>query len=171
MNIDKELEILENIYHNPHQVSQRDLAQIAGLSLGMTNVILKRLAGKGLLTIKKVNNRNIRYAVSPKGIEAITRKSYRYFKRTIKNVVFYRESIETLMTRIRERDYTGLILVGQSDLDFMVEHLAGKAGLTLHRQDPSPDQRVFTLYSETYLPDDEEGSARDDVVFLQDLLM
>ena len=88
MNIDKEIEILESIYHNPHRVSQRDLAQIAGLSLGMTNVILKRLAGKGLLTIKKVNNRNIRYAVSPKGIEAITRKSYRYFKPTIKNVVF-----------------------------------------------------------------------------------
>jgi DNA-binding MarR family transcriptional regulator len=171
MNIDKEIEILESIYHNPHRVSQRDLAQIAGLSLGMTNVILKRLAGKGLLTIKKVNNRNIRYAVSPKGIEAITRKSYRYFKRTIKNVVFYRESIETLMARIRERDYTGLILVGQSDLDFMVEHLAGKAGLTLHKQDPPPEERVFTLYSESYLPDQEETAEREDVVFLQDLLM
>jgi DNA-binding MarR family transcriptional regulator len=69
-------------------VRQRDLAKIAGLSLGMTNAILKRLALKGLLTIKRVNNRNIHYIVTPTGIEAITRKSYRYFKRTIKNVVY-----------------------------------------------------------------------------------
>ena len=60
---------------------QRDLARIVGLSLGMTNAILKRL-------VKKVNNRNIQYIVSPKGINEITRRSYRYFKRTIKNVVY-----------------------------------------------------------------------------------
>lgn len=171
MNTDKEIEILENIYHNPHQVSQQDLAEIVGLSLGMTNAILKRLAGKGWLTIQKVNNRNIRYAVSPKGIEAITRKSYRYFKRTIKNVVFYRESLETLMERIKDRGYEGLILVGQSDLDFMVEHLADKAELVLHHRDPEDMQKIFTLYSESYLPDEEEKASREDVVFLQDILM
>jgi len=171
MNQDKDIEILENIYHNPHKVSQRDLAEIAGLSLGMTNVILKRLAGKGLLTIQKVNNRNIRYAVSSKGIEEITRKSYRYFKRTIKNVVFYRESLETLLERIKDRGYTGLILIGQSDLDFMVEHLSEKAGLLLYKHDPNPEDRIFTLYAETYLPDSEKFEGRDDVVFLQDLLM
>jgi len=33
-----------------------------GLSLGMTNAILKRLAAKGWITVRKVNNRNIRYA-------------------------------------------------------------------------------------------------------------
>ena len=62
---DKELEILENIYHSSSSVRQRDLAEIVGLSLGMTNAILKRLVKKGLLTVRKVNNRNIRYAVFP----------------------------------------------------------------------------------------------------------
>ena len=49
-----------------------DLARIVGLSLGMTNAIRGRLAGKGWITIGKVNNRNIRYAVTPAGIEQIT---------------------------------------------------------------------------------------------------
>ena len=44
---DKELEILENIYHSSSSVRQRDLAEIVGLSLGMTNAILKRLVKKG----------------------------------------------------------------------------------------------------------------------------
>ena len=63
--IEHELEILENIYKNSKQVHQRDLAHIVGLSIGMTNAILKRLVKKGLLKVKKVNNRNIQYIVSP----------------------------------------------------------------------------------------------------------
>ena len=42
---------------------------------------------------------------SPAGVEAITRKSYRYFKRTIKNVVFYKESIERLVQEGKESGY------------------------------------------------------------------
>ena len=117
---DRELEILEHIYENPEHVHQRDLAHIVGLSLGMTNAILKRLAHKGLLKIRKVNNRNIKYIVSPIGAEAIARRSYRYFKRTIKNVVHYRRAIEDLVRRIKADGYDRLILVGVSDLDFIV---------------------------------------------------
>ena len=86
---EKELEILSYIHSQKDTVPQRDLARVVGLSLGMTNAILKRLMEKGWLMIKKVNNRNIQYIVNPKGIEQITRRSYRYFKRTIKNVVYY----------------------------------------------------------------------------------
>lgn len=128
---EKEIVILSHIHSNPHNVNQRDLARIVGLSLGMTNEILKRLTVKGLLTIKRINNRNIHYIVTPRGIEAITRKSYRYFKRTIKNVVYYRESIEELTARVKERGFDGLLLKGVSDLDFIVEYACRKQGLSL----------------------------------------
>ena len=72
---EKEITILNHIHTNPQHVNQRDLAKITGLSLGMTNSIVKRLAQKGLLTIKRVNNRNIHYLVTPSGIEILTRKS------------------------------------------------------------------------------------------------
>ncbi|MEA1910852.1 MAG: winged helix-turn-helix transcriptional regulator, partial [Spirochaetota bacterium] len=109
-----ELTILENIYVNNGGIRQRDLAEIAGLSLGMTNSILKRLAVKGLLSIKRINNRNIHYIVTPTGIEAITKKSYQYFKRTIKNVVYYNEAIENLTADIKNKGYEGIILKGSS---------------------------------------------------------
>ncbi len=165
---DKEITILQNIHTNSQQVSQRDLAHIAGLSLGMTNTILKRLVRKGFLTMKRINNRNIHYMVTPRGIEAITRKSYRYFKRTIKNVVYYRESIEELVQEIKNRGFNGLLLKGASDLDFIVEYACRKYGLSYVTGDTFPDG-VFVLYSESYIPDKEVKTGSS--AFLQELLL
>ena len=123
---EKEIEILERISRSKSTIRQRDLARIIGLSLGMTNSILKRLTNKGLLKIKKVNNRNIQYVVSPAGMEAIARRSYRYFKRTLKNVVAYKEAMDDLLKEIKQKGYRRLVLVGKSDLDFIVEHFCDK---------------------------------------------
>jgi len=172
---EKELLVLESIYASRKPIPQRDLARIVGLSLGMTNAILKRLAETGLLKIRKVNNRNIRYIVSAKGVEAITRRSYRYFKRTIKNVVFYREAIEALVHDIKRKQYTGLIYVGASDISFIVEWACNRHGIDWVRDEESYEGRIFTVYSETYIPDEDtkNGAKGDeaDVAFLQDVLL
>ena len=150
---EKEIEILERISCSKSTIRQRDLARIIGLSLGMTNSILKRLAHKGLLQVKKVNNRNIQYMVSPAGMEAIAHRSYRYFKRTLKNVVAYKEATDELVQEIKHKGYRRLVLVGKSDLDFIVEHFCAKykieyrnvRGFTTHS--PVEDEE-FLLYSE-----------------------
>jgi len=174
--LEHELEILENIYRNKKNVHQRDLAKIVGLSLGMTNAILKRLVIKGWLKIKKVNNRNIQYIVSPKGIDEISRRSYRYFKRTIKNVVYYKEAILELIKAVKHRGYKGLVLIGTSDLDFIVEHYCTKYGLEwITDEDRENEPRIFYLYSESYIPDDElsnvSGDSFNNAEFLQRLFV
>jgi hypothetical protein len=106
--------------------------------------------------------------VTPKGIDALTRKSYRYFKRTIKNVVYYRESIEELVVQVKDRDFDGLVLKGVSDLDFIVEYACRKHGLPCVKED-TPAGNVFVLYSESYIPDgDTAGKGR---AFLQQMLI
>ncbi|MEA1912091.1 MAG: winged helix-turn-helix transcriptional regulator, partial [Spirochaetota bacterium] len=162
------LTILENIYANNGGIKQRDLAEIAGLSLGMTNSILKRLAVKGFLSFKRVNNRNIHYIVTPTGIEAITKKSYQYFKRTIKNVVYYKEAIENLTADIKNKGYEGIVLKGSSDLDFIVEHACRQNHLKYIKEDGLCNN-IFLLYSEDYLPDKEAGG--EDRAFLQSVLI
>jgi len=155
--VDHELEVLRHIA-SVNDVRQRDLAQIIGMSLGMTNAILKRLARKGLITIRKVNNRNIMYAVSPDGFEEIASRSYRYLKRTIKNVVVYRETIESLVGLISEQGFREIDLVDASDLDFIVEHACTAASVKYARRrakavagDPEPDT-AFLLHSERHEP-------------------
>jgi DNA-binding MarR family transcriptional regulator len=127
--IDKEYIILENIYNKQDSIRQRDLAHIAGISLGMTNAILKRLVLKGYLIAKKINRRNIHYAVTPDGINEILKRSYRYFKATIKNIVLYKERIMALLADIQKRSFRKIILIGQSDLDFIFEHCCKQANV------------------------------------------
>jgi len=151
--LEQEIEILENIYHNHSKVKQRDLARIVGLSLGMTNAIIKRLIKKGWLKARKINERNIHYVVSPLGIEEIAKRSYRYFKRTIKNVVYYKEAIDKFFINIAGDGYKGVILIGESDLDFILEHLCQKHDLSFKRSS-SNDGSVgsFVLYAENKEP-------------------
>ena len=150
---ERELELLESIYRNQNAIKQRDLARIVGLSVGMTNSIFKRLAQKGWLTIRKVNNRNIHYIVSPDGIDALMRRSYRYFKRTIRNVVLYKDAMERLIHRIVRDRYAGFVLVGDSDLDFLVEHECLKHALPFHREKTmGKDDNLYYLYGEKYRP-------------------
>jgi len=116
----------------------------------MTNAIMKRLAVKGFLTVRKVNNRNIMYAVSPSGVEEIAKRSYKYFKRTIRNIVFYKDSIEILVKDVKREGYKKLVLIGESDVDFIVEHLCHKYSLPYAhaRKAVSDEEEAFLLYSE-----------------------
>jgi len=179
---EKELEILERISRSKTTIRQRDLARIIGLSLGMTNSILKRLAKKGLLKIKKVNNRNIQYVVSPKGMEAIAGRSYRYFKRTIKNVVYYKEAIDRIIQEAADRGHRRFVLVGSSDLDFIVEHFCEKKHLE-YTQSPdggaligtsaADEAGMFFLFSENCVPPAEqtENSASLRILFMSNSQM
>ena len=63
---DHELDVLSQIHHN-RKVKQRDIAHAIGMSLGMTNSILKRLATKGFITMRRLNARNVHYLVTPDG--------------------------------------------------------------------------------------------------------
>jgi DNA-binding MarR family transcriptional regulator len=158
---DAELAILENIYASarmPGAVRQRDLAAAAGASLGMTNAILKRLAQKGMIAVRKLNSRNVHYAITPDGVNEIARRSYRYFKRTIKNVVFYRDRIDEAVSRAKIRGLQAVLLIGVSDLDFIVEHACDRHGLPFLKsvdRDVAASVRgpgVLSVYAESLAP-------------------
>ena len=169
-----EIEILERISRSKSTIRQRDLARIIGLSLGMTNSILKRLTNKGLLKIKKINNRNIQYVVSPAGMEAIAHRSYRYFKRTLRNVVAYKEAMDELLQEIKQKGYGRVVLVGKSDLDFIVEHFCIKYRIeyrnvrSITTGQPGTDGE-FLLYSEKlqYSVSETENAASLRTLFLK----
>lgn len=175
MNSSSEYQLLEAIHANSPKVRQRDLAEIAGLSLGMTNAILKRLAEKGWITVRRINSRNIRYAVTPEGMDELVRRSYGYFKRTIKHVVRYRTTLEQFARQLSRDGYHTIILVGESDLDFIVEHAASRAGITLLLNAEKPGEAaegVFLLFGESFRPDTTapDESSRDGSACLSALL-
>ena len=151
-NQENELKILELISHGKDDISQRDISRIIGLSLGMTNSILKRFAEKGLITIKKVNNRNIHYALTSEGMEEVGRRSWGYFKRTIKNVVVYRDAINEIIRDAIDDDFKTFVLIGKSDLAFIVEHECYKLNVSfvlVDSEDDVPQGKNFFFLAET----------------------
>ncbi|MDR0389257.1 MAG: transcriptional regulator [Spirochaetaceae bacterium] len=181
---DSEFTILEHIYDASGGVSgktmplrQRDLAHIAGTSLGMTNAILKRLAQKGWIVIKRLNSRNIQYVVTFEGINELVRRSYRYIKRTIKNVVFYKDRIDQVISSAKAGNLDTVLLVGQSDLDFIVEHSCDRHGIKLHRvAGPAPDEKnrdtvngQLTVYAEDIMT--SQVSGEQNALFLSKIIL
>lgn len=129
---DHELDVLSQIHANTG-VKQRDIAHAIGLSLGMTNAILKRLAAKGFVSMRRINSRNIHYLLTPDGVELIAKRSYRYLRRTVGHVVRYKERLREVLhdavcDKTRE-PVTQVVLAGESDLEFVVEWCAQKEGL------------------------------------------
>ncbi|MCL2705350.1 MAG: winged helix-turn-helix transcriptional regulator [Spirochaetaceae bacterium] len=168
---EKELSILEKIHKSKNSIKQRDLAKIAGLSLGMTNAILKRLVEKGLITIKKVNNRNIVYAVSPQGIEEVSARSYKFFKRTIKNVVIYKEAIDGIIKETKAKGFTKIYLIGKSDMDFILEHMCSKNHMHYSNGEVSPmnEPGLFVIYSES-INKDSTKIKEENSYYLKDII-
>ena len=110
-------------------VSQRSIAQALGMSVGLTNAILKRLTEKGLLMMRRINAHNVHYLVTPDGIDQISRRSYLYLRRTIGHVVRYKERLRVFCRDQKERGIQEIILIGESDLAFLLEWCAEKEGL------------------------------------------
>lgn len=79
---ERNLEILTAIGEGA-PVTQRALAQRLGVALGLANLCLKRLAGKGFIKIVEFPNKpaarkRLRYVLTPKGMSEKSRLSYEY---------------------------------------------------------------------------------------------
>ena len=69
-------------------MSQREIAQKMGVSLGKTNYCLKALIDKGFIKLQNFYNNKKKssyiYFLTPKGIEEKTEVTYRFLQRKIK---------------------------------------------------------------------------------------
>jgi len=75
-----------------------------------------------------------------------------YFKRTIKNVVVYRDAISEVIRQAKAKAdcFEGVVLVGESELAFIVEHECYKQGVE-YRLEAEADEKSggFSFLAET----------------------
>ena len=116
----KEDEIIVQIARQP-DVTQRQLASETGISLGMTNIILKRLARKGLVKMKRLNRRNIKYVLTPSGIAHYSRRSYDYLVRTVSSVKGLKQKIKGIVLDEIDKGARGFCIKGDGELADIAE--------------------------------------------------
>ncbi len=173
---DHEYALLESIYHHADSrpVRQRDLARVVGISLGMTNVILRKLAQKGWVVIRRINSRNIQYAVTPSGIDQISKRSFLFLKRTVRNVVYYKDVLDQLIEDLKAHGFRSIMLVGKSDFDFVLAYLCQKHKLEfVETETPSRCEGAKLIYAEDVTDAGRRHRARaeQEDMYLHDILI
>lgn len=117
---EKELKIMEEIARN-RGVTQRELSRKAGVSLGMVNMSLKKLARKGYVKVKGMNKRSLEYVLTPKGFSQKAKKSYRYFRKTLVSLKSMKKKIQALILTEYSKGGRSFIVLGDGELADIVE--------------------------------------------------
>jgi DNA-binding MarR family transcriptional regulator len=125
---EKEFLLIQEISRRPTR-TQRDLSRSLGLSLGMTNLLIKRLSRKGLIKITQLDWKRTQYLLTLRGAVEKTRKSYDYALYTLRIFRQLRENITAALSREHARGRRTFHLVAQDELLQLVTETASELKL------------------------------------------
>lgn len=141
----RDMHLLDELTHTS-DVTQRELSRRIGTALGLTNLMLRRLAKKGYIKIIGTKRSRLRYLITPKGILEKSRLTYEYIQYSLQLYsrmrVFLRQQLATAAAAGHRR----ILLCGTGEL-------AEIAFLTIHEMgleltgivDEPPLQRLHFL--------------------------
>jgi DNA-binding MarR family transcriptional regulator len=112
----RELELLEALLENPN-ARQVDLAKRLGVAVGTVNWLVKRLASKGLVKVKRIGRWQWRYLLTPRGISRKARLTQLYVKASMEQYRKTRGEALELIGRIRNAGYDRVHIAGDSAND------------------------------------------------------
>ena len=117
---EKEFAVIREISNN-NLPNQRTIATKTGFSLGLTNLIIKKLIKTGYIKIRQLNRRKIQYILTPKGFSEKAKKSYNYTLKTINMLKTVKEKIQGLITEYNSRGVKEFIIVGKNEISDITE--------------------------------------------------
>jgi len=112
---------LINIVGGELASNQRELSHQMNLSLGMTNMVLRRLVTKGYIRIKQLNRRKVEYILTPKGFAEKMRKSVKYTLKTINSIGLIKKNILIILQDLYADGARKFYILGASDLGGLIE--------------------------------------------------
>lgn len=99
------LKVLREIKESP-ELTQREIAARLGISVGKANFLMKSLVGKGFVKAHNFKNSNNKsaylYYLTPKGLEAKAKATYRFLKQKMDEYERLEAEIQRLTQEVRE---------------------------------------------------------------------
>jgi DNA-binding MarR family transcriptional regulator len=117
---EREFELI-NIVGGELAANQRDLSRRMNLSLGMTNMVLRRLITKGYIRIKQLDHRKVEYILTPKGFTEKMRKSIKYTLKTIDSIGLIKKNLLNILKNLYADGVRKFYILGTSDLGGLIE--------------------------------------------------
>jgi DNA-binding MarR family transcriptional regulator len=82
------------------RLSQRSLARELGVALGLTNLLVRRLVGKGYVKVSKMGTKHVRYLMTPAGWEALAHATRTSLENTVHLYTQTREQIRSSLAAV-----------------------------------------------------------------------
>ncbi len=117
---EREFELI-NIIGTKLGENQRDISRRMELSLGMTNMLVRRLISKGYIRISQLDKRKIKYILTPKGFSEKMRKSVNYTLKTINSIALVRNRLSTILKGLYGEGIRTFYVLGGEDLAGLIE--------------------------------------------------
>jgi DNA-binding MarR family transcriptional regulator len=120
------LRVLDEIERNP-QISQRELSERVGVSLGLTNLLIRKMAQKAWIKIRTVPGRRLLYALTPRGLAEKFRKTRDFLQLSLH---YYSHMKESILQHLRNTGKTNprVAVVGGGELSRIVAEAVREAG-------------------------------------------
>lgn len=107
--------MLETLSSDP-SITQRGLAKELRVALGLTNLMIRRLAQKGLLELVNVRKNRIRYLLTPKGLAEKSRLTSEFLEYSLHLYRRVREVVKSRLTDMGETGGRRVVIVGTDEV-------------------------------------------------------
>lgn len=133
-----ELNMLE-VIHRHEYISQREISNEVGISLGMVNLLLKKFLKVGIIKVEKLTGNKVKYILTPEGIVFLSKKTIDFVSRSYQAV----KKIQVHMLDVVNEHYDAdevIVMYGQDDevgnlLFDILKHNGYKINWTEHIDD------------------------------------
>lgn len=146
--------------------NQRDLSCQMDRSLGLTNMLIRRLVTKGFIRISQLNKRKVKYVLTPKGFAEKMRKSIKYTVKTICSIGLIKDRVKEIVQKLYfEEKEKNFIILGKSDLALLIEIVFRELNLsdiefTFTDEFPEDDVRGVLMICKEDVDVDQDGTRK-----------
>jgi ribosomal protein S25 len=98
------------------QLSQREVAQKAGISVGLVNLAVKRLVQTGYLKVINFNSRKAEYLLTPKGISEMSSRSYQYVVKTVRTYQEFCRQAKKMILNLKAKGHRQFVVLGEGEI-------------------------------------------------------
>src|ERR1700758_1217490 len=111
--------------------SQRHIAAELGIALGLVNAYLKRCIKKGLVKVSDAPARRYAYYLTPQGFAEKSRLTVQYLSDSFSFFRLAKSDCARVLDQAKGRDFSRVVLAGQSDLAEVAILCAVEAGVAI----------------------------------------
>ncbi|MBI3021743.1 MAG: winged helix-turn-helix transcriptional regulator [Candidatus Omnitrophica bacterium] len=126
----RDMHLLNELTSSPG-VTQRELSKRIGVALGLTNLMLRRLAKKGYIKITGTKRSRIRYLITPQGILEKTRLTYEFIHYSMQLYGGVRRFLRERLAILARAGDRRILLYGTDELAEIAFLITQEMGLEL----------------------------------------